>query len=47
MGDLISLKQLNLPIKIVVYNNLSLSFVAMEMKASGFSKSVSLDKNPL
>ena len=36
MGDLLSLKQLNLPIKIVVYNNRSLGFVAMEMKASGY-----------
>jgi len=36
MGDLLSLKQLNLPIKIIVYNNRSLGFVAMEMKASGY-----------
>ncbi|MCW8995907.1 MAG: ubiquinone-dependent pyruvate dehydrogenase [Psychromonas sp.] len=36
MGDLLSLKQLNLPIKIVVFNNRSLGFVAMEMKASGY-----------
>ena len=36
MGDLLSLKQLNLPIKIVIYNNRSLGFVAMEMKASGY-----------
>jgi len=36
MGDLLSLKQLNLPIKMVVYNNRSLGFVAMEMKASGY-----------
>ena len=36
MGDLLSLKQLNLPLKIVVFNNRSLGFVAMEMKASGY-----------
>jgi len=36
MGDLLSLKQLNLPVKIIVYNNRSLGFVAMEMKASGY-----------
>lgn len=36
MGDLLSLKQLNLPIKIIVFNNRSLGFVAMEMKASGY-----------
>jgi pyruvate dehydrogenase (quinone) len=36
MGDLLSLRQLNLPVKIVVFNNGSLSFVEMEMKATGF-----------
>ena len=36
MGDLLSLKQLNLPIKIIVFNNRSLGFVAMEMKAGGY-----------
>lgn len=36
MGDLLSLKQLQLPAKIVVFDNRSLGFVAMEMKASGF-----------
>ncbi|MFT6924825.1 MAG: pyruvate dehydrogenase (quinone) [Psychromonas sp.] len=35
MGDLLSLKQHNLPVKIIVFNNRSLGFVAMEMKASG------------
>lgn len=35
MGDLLSLKQLNLPIKIVVFNNSSLAFVELEMKAAG------------
>lgn len=46
MGDLLSLKQLNLPIKIVVFNNRSLSFVAMEMKAAGFLSSDTDLDNP-
>lgn len=46
MGDLLTVKQLNLPVKIVVYDNHSLGFVAMEMKASGFySRHTDLD-NP-
>jgi pyruvate dehydrogenase (quinone) len=36
MGDLLSIRQLNLPIKLVVFNNSSLGFVAMEMQASGY-----------
>jgi pyruvate dehydrogenase (quinone) len=36
MGDLITLRQLNLPVKIVVFNNGSLAFVELEMKAAGF-----------
>ncbi|OLP62550.1 pyruvate dehydrogenase [Xaviernesmea oryzae] len=36
MGDFISLTQLGLPVKIVVFNNGSLGFVAMEMKAGGY-----------
>lgn len=36
MGDVLSLKQLNLPVKIVVLNNGTLGFVEMEMKANGF-----------
>lgn len=36
MGDLLSLKQHKLPLKIVVFDNRSLGFVAMEMKAAGF-----------
>lgn len=35
MGDLLSIKQNNLPIKIVVFNNASLNFVELEMKAAG------------
>jgi pyruvate dehydrogenase (quinone) len=36
MGDLLSLKQLQLPVKLVVYKNDALSFVELEMKAAGF-----------
>jgi pyruvate dehydrogenase (quinone) len=36
MGDLLTLKQTNLPVKIVVLNNGVLGFVALEMKAAGF-----------
>jgi pyruvate dehydrogenase (quinone) len=35
LGDLLSLKQLNLPVKVVVFNNASLAFVELEMKAAG------------
>jgi pyruvate dehydrogenase (quinone) len=34
-GELITLRQLKLPIKIVVFNNAALSFVELEMKAAG------------
>ncbi len=36
MGDFLSLKQLNLPVKIILLNNGTLGFVEMEMKAHGF-----------
>ena len=36
MGDLLSLRQLQLPIKLVVFRNDSLGFVELEMKAAGF-----------
>ncbi len=36
LGDLLSARQLDLPIKVVVFNNSSLGFVAMEMKAGGY-----------
>ncbi len=35
LGDLLTLKQLKLPVKIVVFNNSSLGFVELEMKAAG------------
>ncbi len=35
LGDLLTLRQLSLPVKLIVFNNSSLSFVEMEMKAAG------------
>ncbi len=35
MGDLLSLVQLGLPVKVIILNNGTLGFVEMEMKASG------------
>jgi pyruvate dehydrogenase (quinone) len=35
MGDLLSLRQLQLPVKVFVLNNDSLAFVELEMKAAG------------
>ena len=35
MGELITLIQLRLPVKVVVFNNSSLNFVELEMKAAG------------
>lgn len=36
MGDMLTLRQSNLPVKIVIINNGVLGFVDMEMKAAGF-----------
>ena len=36
MGELVTLTQMRLPVKIVVFNNASLNFVELEMKAAGF-----------
>ncbi|HXJ79193.1 MAG TPA: ubiquinone-dependent pyruvate dehydrogenase [Candidatus Methylomirabilis sp.] len=36
MGDLLSLRQLQLPVKLVVFRNDALGFVELEMKAAGF-----------
>ena len=36
MGDLLTLRQLKLPVKVVVFNNSVLGYVALEMKAAGF-----------
>ena len=36
LGDLLTLKQLGAPVKLVVFNNASLGFVQLEMRAAGF-----------
>jgi pyruvate dehydrogenase (quinone) len=36
LGDMLTLRQLQLPVKLVVFNNGALSFVELEMKAAGF-----------
>jgi len=36
MGDMLSLRQLRAPVKVIVLKNNSLAFVELEMKASGF-----------
>lgn len=46
MGDFLTIAQLNLPVKIVIFNNGSLGFVAMEMKAEGFLTDGTDLKNP-
>ena len=35
MGDLLSLRQLDLPVKLIVFRNDALAFVELEMKAAG------------
>ncbi|HEY4325309.1 MAG TPA: ubiquinone-dependent pyruvate dehydrogenase [Mucilaginibacter sp.] len=46
MGDILTIYQYNLPVKIVVYNNGSLGFVAMEMKVIGMPPFGTDLKNP-
>jgi pyruvate dehydrogenase (quinone) len=46
MGDLITLTQMKLPVKVVIFNNGVLGFVAMEMVASGFVETGVDLKNP-
>jgi pyruvate dehydrogenase (quinone) len=46
MGDFLSLAQLGLPAKIVVFNNGSLGFIEIEQKSSGFLPTGTELKNP-
>ena len=46
MGDLITLTQMELPVKVVIFNNGVLGFVALEMKAGGFVDTNVDLKNP-
>jgi pyruvate dehydrogenase (quinone) len=36
MGDMLSLAQLKLPVKVVVFNNGALGFIELEQKSTGF-----------
>jgi pyruvate dehydrogenase (quinone) len=46
MGDFLSLVQLGLPVKVVVFNNGSLGFVELEQKSTGFLSTGTDLKNP-
>jgi pyruvate dehydrogenase (quinone) len=46
MGDFLTLAQQKLPVKVVVYNNGILGFVALEMKATGFLETGTDLQNP-
>jgi pyruvate dehydrogenase (quinone) len=46
MGDFLSLAQLDLPVKVVVFNNSALGFIEMEQKSSGFLDFGTSFKNP-
>ena len=46
MGDLLTIRHLKLPVKIVIFNNGLLGFVDIEMKASGFVPSGTQLDNP-
>jgi len=46
MGDLLTIRQRKLPVKIIVYNNGALGFVELEMKAAGLLTSGTTLDNP-
>jgi pyruvate dehydrogenase (quinone) len=46
MGDLLSLVQLDLPVKVVVFNNGALGFIELEQKSTGFLDFGTGFKNP-
>ncbi len=46
LGDLLSMRQLKIPVKMVVFNNSSLGFVELEMKAGGFLENGTTLVNP-
>jgi pyruvate dehydrogenase (quinone) len=46
MGDFLSLAQLNLPVKVVVFNNGALGFIELEQRSSGFVDTGTELKNP-
>ncbi len=46
MGDFLSLAQLGLPVKVVVFNNGALGFIELEQKSTGFLNSGTELQNP-
>ena len=46
LGDLLSMQQLRIPVKMVVFNNSALCFVELEMKAAGFLENGTTLINP-
>jgi pyruvate dehydrogenase (quinone) len=46
MGDFLSLRQLGLPVKVVVFNNGALGFIELEQKSTGFLPFGTEFKNP-
>jgi pyruvate dehydrogenase (quinone) len=46
LGDLLSLRQLDLPVKMIVFNNSALAFVELEMKAAGMLDFATDLRNP-
>ena len=46
MGDLLTLRQLRAPVKVIVFRNDSLAFVELEMKAAGFLEFATDLNNP-
>ncbi|MED1205541.1 ubiquinone-dependent pyruvate dehydrogenase [Heyndrickxia acidicola] len=46
MGDLLTIHQHKLPIKVIVFNNSALSFVELEMKAAGYLETGTQLDNP-
>jgi pyruvate dehydrogenase (quinone) len=46
MGDFLTLAQLGLPVKVVIFNNGTLGFVELEQRATGFLDFGTAFKNP-
>lgn len=46
MGELLTLVQYNLPVKVIVYNNGELGFINLEMRAAGYPEYETSMKNP-
>jgi pyruvate dehydrogenase (quinone) len=46
MGDFLTLAQVGLPVKVVVFNNSALGFIELEQKSTGFINTGTDFKNP-